>query len=253
MSTEIISSLDRWEKAAFDNEAAFLQLFGFDSSCELLEVYWSSCLVKVVVLIGTGATITHKLAIESWFQFLKKLEAPETYASAESAEKARALLIRLHNYIWKLSTVDSEKLPEYLESELEKEITSYLFQDKESAAPDEASKCATRERVDLARCLLILLWQAYDAAGHSHGRSLAATILENVMNLLGQPRDDARSSIEGNLAKLIGRAREIHSQDIEQGDPFWFREVVLGEEGAQKQFVEKLRKEIESGFENRIR
>lgn len=253
MSTEIIATLDRWEKAAFENETEFLKLFGFDSSCELLEAYWSSCSVKVVSLLDSGATVTNTIAIETWFEFLKKLNKPEEHSGAQSPEKPHALLVRLHNFIWKSSTITSEELPKYPGSELEREVVAHLFPDEKTSSPEESGTRSTSERVDLARCLLILLWQAYDAAGHSHGRSLAATILENVMNLLGQPREEARSSIEGNLAKLIDKAREIHSEDIEREDPFWFREMVLGEVGAQKQFVEKLRTEIESGFENRIR
>jgi hypothetical protein len=111
-------------------------------------------------------------------------------------------------------------------------------------------KATPGERADLVRCLLILLWQGYSAEGHFHGRSRASGLLEAAMNVLGPPRHEARNGIEGKELELIKRAEEIYRLDMEAGIESWMSCSLPINDNT---FMEKLRKEIESGFEWRMR
>ena len=108
------------------------------------------------------------------------------------------------------------------------------------------------EIVDLARCLLILIWQGYDAQGHSCGRSLTCGLLEAAMMALGEPSRKAREGIEERGLELIERAREFSHLDFERADKYWM-DTLHNDTSAYPDFIERLRKEIDDGFEDRFR
>lgn len=111
------------------------------------------------------------------------------------------------------------------------------------------------DRLDSVRCLLLKIWQGYDAAGHSNGRSLTCGALEAAMHLLAPPRPEARRNMEcADLIQLIHQAEEQIRADRKAADDLWFKHLDSGDAIAVRdKYVERLRAEIESGFENRMR
>lgn len=66
----------------------------------------------------------------------------------------------------------------------------------------------TSVELDAVRGLLRLLWQAYDAGGHSVGRSWEARIVEAAMMLVGPPAAGTAALLEGNAPGLLRQCEE---------------------------------------------
>lgn len=80
----------------------------------------------------------------------------------------------------------------------------------------------TSVELDAVRGLLRLLWQAYDAGGHSVGRSWEARVVEAAMMLVGPPSARTATLLEGDAPSLLrqceARAYELSriSRDSEE-------------------------------------
>jgi len=66
----------------------------------------------------------------------------------------------------------------------------------------------TSVELDAVRGLLRLLWQAYDAGGHSVGRSWEARVVEAVMMLVGPPSARTAALLEGDAPGLLRQCEE---------------------------------------------
>lgn len=103
------------------------------------------------------------------------------------------------------------------------------------------------QRVRRARSLLRVIWQGYDAAGHSCGRSRTCAYLELAMGLIGSPDPEESALVDqGNLPALVLEARDWVTAIINDE---YDRTFDLGAAPESKLIAE----EIDSGFENRMR
>lgn len=112
---------------------------------------------------------------------------------------------------------------------------------------DKETLPTMEQRVRRARSLLRVIWQGYDASGHSCGRSRTCAYLELAMSLIGLP-DPKESQIvdQGDLNMLVAEAKEWISAIAEdQYDRYW--------DAGESQASKAIAGEIETGFENRMR
>lgn len=108
---------------------------------------------------------------------------------------------------------------------------------------------STEQRIRRARTLLRIIWQGYDAAGHSCGRSQTCAFLELALDLIG-PADPTESrQADTDVTPLLAEAKawreklsaarmEEHFSKMDRADTLAMRRIT---------------KEIESGFEDRMR
>jgi hypothetical protein len=108
-----------------------------------------------------------------------------------------------------------------------------------------------------ARTLLRLIWQAYDAAGHSNGRSRTCAMLELSMSLIGTPDPSESNQADNDPRPLIDEAKDwMHDLNAEK---FAAEAAFFGREAAEMGLPELpaipaiMTGEIECGFENRMR
>jgi hypothetical protein len=100
-----------------------------------------------------------------------------------------------------------------------------------------------------ARILLRALWQGYDAAGHSCGRSRTCGLLETAMSLMGPPDASESSRADTDIGPLVQEARD------------WLREISVASaeehylrlDAGTSAVTRQIAAEIESGFEDRMR
>lgn len=110
-------------------------------------------------------------------------------------------------------------------------------------------------RVKRARTILRAIWQGYDAAGHSNGRSRTCAMLELAMRLIGPPDPAESRQADQGLDPLVAEAKDwmddIDAADMEeQLRTFFEREAAeMGLPAA----AERMAREIEDGFEHRMR
>ncbi len=93
------------------------------------------------------------------------------------------------------------------------------------------------------------IWQGYDAAGHSLGRSRTCGVFETAMALLGQPDSIESRMADSDIKPLLDEAKEwihiVHTREMEEH----YRDLDEGSSSTS----EKIAKEIESGLESRMR
>lgn len=75
------------------------------------------------------------------------------------------------------------------------------------------------------------------------------------MHLLAAPRPGARKLMEeSDLLQMISQAQEVARADKATEGEVWFKHLDLGDATvARDKCVERIRQEIESGFEGRMR
>ncbi|KWU19125.1 hypothetical protein [Burkholderia cenocepacia] len=80
----------------------------------------------------------------------------------------------------------------------------------------------TSRQLDAVRALLRILWQGYDAGGHSVGRSFEARVVETAMMLVGPPSSHI-PDVSTNAVEIVRQceARAYALSQIERDSSEW--------------------------------
>lgn len=97
------------------------------------------------------------------------------------------------------------------------------------------------DRLDVVRCLLLILWQSYSALGTNCGRSHHGKILEAAMDILGPPRSEFRRKYEFDYNAIMELASKINIDYSKMEDNMDISDYLSNFE----EIMEKIRKEIE--------
>lgn len=111
------------------------------------------------------------------------------------------------------------------------------------------------QRVRRARTILRAIWQGFDAAGHSCGRSRTCGLLELAMQLIGPPDPTESEQADADLSALVAEAREWLATINEAETEAYFQRFFAQEASAMEpsSSTRQIAAEVESGFESRMR
>jgi hypothetical protein len=188
-------------------------------------------------------------AIMEFSPKLPKMEIVYIYASSEN--EANALIALLRQEHWQggdthsISVKYGVHIPWGTEAvEMKRDGKPFLPYPYEIPRGERIGGDPSR-RLDLARCLLLLLWQGYSAGGHNCGRSPESSLLEPAMDLLGPARPEFRRKCESSVDQLLEEIEVILSAGNRSKDAHVWKDMEVGPADAEE-WIEKLRQSVET-------